>query len=340
MTRLFSSTLTKPPIAKPIISPMKLYSPSTDQPLFATALIDWNSYNNGGAISAVGVIYNLDQGATTAQIGRILSVYIDNSASNVPVYVSFPDTGFEVVCGPGDTTTQTVITSGVVAKVYGVGFTGGPQPLTTVIFCNQVLQPSAASDFATFTPLYFCSTTNTLVPNNTAYRSLAVGDYTIIGDAQINATGTPVSNTPPARASFPWPAGFSKSGCYVYITAILLEISGYTFYGSTATVAFNRQGAVTLEDTLGSVKLRGGLANTSTGANSGRAGVAKTLLSWSGLQIKARCDSANPFTLGLDQTVGLYDQDIYYNNGVGTGYLDFIFAHATVICTLRDESTL
>jgi hypothetical protein len=314
--------------------PMTLYTPTNEQPRFAPIKIDWKLYNANGAIPNVGIDVNLGQLTSGgASLGRIASVFIDNSTSNVPVYVVMADTGFTVPCGPGDSVTTPVITSDTAVKIYGVGFTGGSQPRTDVYFTNQVLQPSQSSDFHTVIPQLLCSTANVAVANNTPYRAQAAGDRMLAATCDLTALGYA-----PARPGFAfdwvWPNDFANisSGAYVYITAISMMIAGSRatlvgatppYYGYVATLG--------LWDTVGAARFLADHQREIIPDSS--VTFTEQLFSWTGLQIKAQIGINNRFSFGY------FDGEaMYYNNA--TQYFDNAWLRVSLVYTARDERTL
>ena len=158
------------PIAQPLY--LKSPHPANSKPTRISVTIDWSDYG-APATSAIGINVNLQLGNNQAQaIDSIRSVYIDNTFSDVPVYVFFPDSGFVAVAAPNSVTVQPVITSVQTALVYAEGFTD-VAPTTTVIFTNAELNP------------YFIDT-NFLLPPILTY----VGDNTAAIFDAVNLTVT------------------------------------------------------------------------------------------------------------------------------------------------------
>jgi hypothetical protein len=329
MSRLFNTSAypVVPPKQRLAVQPMTLYTPTNEQPLFSAYFIDWTQYNNAGALPNVGISLDVAQvTAGSATMSRIASVYIDNTSSNTPVYVVFPDTGFTVACGPGDTISQTVITSKTNAVVYGVGFTGGPQPLTTVYFSNQVLQPSQGADFSTFIPQYAASTSNPNIPNNTPYRGLALGDQQFTYQAPVQSSSIPTAPVAITDTTLPFN---SPLGTYLYITAIALSLNGVVTRTAgtvtqTATYTFMLYSSDNqlFANSLFAVAIAAGAQSFAVNAQ---------LYSQQNMQLKVRADAAIPIKLGQRGNT-----PAFFNNGAG--YLDVVTLSAAITFTLRNEN--
>jgi len=335
MSRLFNSSAYPLTAPKQRLSaqPMKLYVPTNEQPLFTAYFIDWSLYNNAGALPNVGIPLDLaNVTAGSAHMSRIASVYIDNTSSNVPVYVVFPDTGFTVACGPGDAVSQTVLTAKTDAVVYGVGFTGGPQPLTTVYFSNQVLQPSSGADFGTVLPQYICSTTNANIPNNTSFRNLAIGDQQLSGAVQVWTSGNPGAPGTPTDAAIAWPAGYTALGCYVYITSVKLNLVG-TVNRTAGAAAENTFSTYSLYSADGELNIFTGYSQNLPAATVVNGTINAPLYSNDSLQIKVRCDSGNSIKIGQNGANALF-----FNTGGAYG--DAVRLFYQIQYTIRNETTL
>lgn len=125
-----------------IAQPLFLKTPHApnSNPTRVSIAINWADYG-APATNAIGVNVNLTQGSNQQNlIDSIRSVYIDNTFSDVAVYVYFADSGFLAVAAPNSVTIQPVITSLRQALIYSEGFTD-VAPSVTVIFTNAELNP-------------------------------------------------------------------------------------------------------------------------------------------------------------------------------------------------------
>lgn len=103
--------------------------------------IDWTTYPASSALPNQNVILNLGGNGVTATLPNIRSIFIDNTNSNVPIYVFFPDTKHSVTCAPNAEGWFPVYTNGLIAWIIGEGFVTGQIPATLVLFTNIFVQP-------------------------------------------------------------------------------------------------------------------------------------------------------------------------------------------------------
>lgn len=99
-------------------------------------VIDWSRYGVGTLMPRLGVDINLTAQQTERPLDYIRSVYIDNSFSDFPVFVQFPDTKFTVICPPQAVGLFPVVTNLWAATIYGEGFFNGVLPVTSLQFMN------------------------------------------------------------------------------------------------------------------------------------------------------------------------------------------------------------
>lgn len=180
---------------RPVASPLFLERPHEkwSTPTRISITIDWSDYG-APTLQEIGVSVNLVAGASTPNvIDSIRSVYIDNTFSNVPVYVYFPDSGQVIVAPPNSVTTQPAMTSLQSALIFSEGF-GDVPPTTTVIFTNAELAPYLIDTAFSIPPVltYVGQTLTYLVPQppntsaifsnvplgNTAIQRLSIGVIT------------------------------------------------------------------------------------------------------------------------------------------------------------------
>jgi hypothetical protein len=370
MARLFNGVLLKSALFSPTAQPITLFGKSNLPPLQVSAFIDWKLYNNNGAIKTVGIPLDLGSGGTfqaantggtganTAVIDRVVSVYIDNSGSNVPVYVVFPDTGHTIICGPQSTETDLALTNGLKVIIYGLGFTGGPQPTTQIFFSNTILQANSSPEVSFVAPQYFASDTAPGITNQTPYRALAVGDrQTSIAYNPIVQTTAPtftgsnnvISNSMPTT-NFNF--GSTSLGTYVYITAVYIVMSSawFDFNNTTANgTLWEADCTFSVQDvTFGSfnfqipqaqvVSLGSGPSTNVTAQFHDTRTVA--LLQMSGLQIKARADAS--FSVSMNRPLGINAGATAFTGPLSTscGARDSGNIITTFTYTIRDESNL
>lgn len=126
-------------IGTPLGNPTGLCLPPVDGvPKYTALYIDWAQYSVGDARQNGGVTCDINQGVTTP-LDKIRSVYIDNTFSDVAIYVSFPDSKYTVVAPPGAIVCAPVVTNQFTVNVFGTGFTDDNLPNTNVFFLNVTL---------------------------------------------------------------------------------------------------------------------------------------------------------------------------------------------------------
>jgi hypothetical protein len=203
MARSFGTIVTTPYGLGLYSLPISLGVKKLVQPSMMAANIVWANYGAGGNKPNVGVNVNMGNQGVVNKLDRILSVYIDNTQSNSPVYVQFPDTDFTVSCGPNSEIFQAVITNLLEANIYGEGFTAGVQPTTAVYFLNTLVNPSSNSELPVNYPQYLASPT-VISPNplfNGAYGNPALGDLVAFTGLNIGSQGA-------LQILAPQPSGF------------------------------------------------------------------------------------------------------------------------------------
>lgn len=345
---------------KPIAQPIGIYKPTRQQPVALPVVINWTQYNNAGAIANAGVSVDMSSGAagTPYVLDHIASVSIDNTFSNVPIYVYFPDTGFTVVCAPDSTVQSHVVSNGLAAYIFGLGFTGGVQPYTTITFYNTVI-PNAIGQESTYVqPQNLASVySGNPVTNQTPYRNLALGDRVM--NQQINAqttvsgaTVTPLMvtssgvslindsvHTPPSL-SFQFSP--NNAGAYVYITGFDISMSYSIIWASAVGGgAVQTTGNIYFQDTSGAFLYRARFTTNLNMQTTSQWVVDNSyqLIAKENLQVKLPANQN--FTFGVDAclhydgtytvTGGPYGTITQKSNGVLTLNVNY---------TVRDESNL
>lgn len=106
-------------------------------PLF----VDWAFYGASSSNNKIGIEQDL-KGTVAAQlIPKVVSVYIDNLGSNVPVYTRFPSTGFVIAAPPNSADWYNCISSDLRVEIYGIGFVTGQIPKTNFYFTDAYVPP-------------------------------------------------------------------------------------------------------------------------------------------------------------------------------------------------------
>lgn len=163
-------------------------------------LIDWSLYGVSSSLTSIGVNVSLiGQGATAAIIPRMTSVYIDNTQSNVPVFLKFIDTGQVIPCQPFSSGWFQCLTNGVSAIIFGVGFVTGQIPVTQLHFTDAYVAPFNSLEISQSRVLEKASrsiTRGTTIYNQD-YAVPAIGDQTTQTQLYVGVANTAnVMNTP------------------------------------------------------------------------------------------------------------------------------------------------
>ena len=106
-----------------------------------SALIKWADYGVGSALSEFVVQVIFSQSGTIPIGFKPLSVYINNLGSDLPIYVFFPDTGYEVVAPPNSEGWYPIIANALIAWIGGLNFQDGFVPVTTIFFTDLEIPP-------------------------------------------------------------------------------------------------------------------------------------------------------------------------------------------------------
>lgn len=172
------------------------------QGVAAPFLFNWLSYGASTAVPAL--VVPLDMSSLAKTLGALRSVYIDNTGSDTPIYVYFPDTQQTIVCQPNCTIWAPCYTNNMQAWVAGLGFLTGDIPSTYIMFTNLTVPPAVDIELATAINLWRAS--SSITRGNTIYNSNlgvpALGDQTInyfdapsgLGVIHNNLWGTPFAS--------------------------------------------------------------------------------------------------------------------------------------------------
>lgn len=128
-------------IGAPFVQPTKLCTPQIEAPAMVPLNFIWANYGVSQLNPDVTVPIDVNVGASKKLISSIRGVYIDNTQSAGSVYVYFPDTKMNVVCGPYATAFQPVMTGGLQCLVIGKGFGTNDPSQTNVFLLNTPINP-------------------------------------------------------------------------------------------------------------------------------------------------------------------------------------------------------
>lgn len=167
----------------------------------------------------VRVPISLEQG-NVKPLERIVTLYVDNSQSNVTVYVRFYDTLQTIVAPAGACIYESVTSNNLNFDVFADGFTNFiDQPQTQIIVSNRYVSPQTDYEQQQVRPQYLGSVyPNNPVLNQQKYRALAVGDlmYANWIEVDSSATANGISITFVAPITLP--------GYYIYLTDISIFV--------------------------------------------------------------------------------------------------------------------
>lgn len=123
---------------RPIGQPMNMCTPVWNKgPRIVRTDINWADYGASSLNQQIGIYLNLlGQGQVTTALDAIRSVYIDNTFSEVAVYVQAVDTLFTVICPANAVVMSPFATSLQEAVIYAEGFVDGKIPTTSIHFMN------------------------------------------------------------------------------------------------------------------------------------------------------------------------------------------------------------
>lgn len=177
--RNFISYPTKTYIGVPFSQPINLCGGRVPAKICPLS-INWLVYGVSSSVPNMGVTVNLDALSPAPILSKIVSVYIDNTDSAIPIFVLFPDTGFVAVAQPNSTLWLPVLTKSTRCVVYGVGFVTGAIPETLVYLCDEYVSGMVDIE-RLFTYPQFRSSMRIPSQNifSTGYNAPALGDQTI-----------------------------------------------------------------------------------------------------------------------------------------------------------------
>lgn len=104
--------------------------------------LNWLAYGAGTLVPNLSVRVSLF-GTNVQNLPKIRSVYIDNTNSNVPLYVTALDTGHTVQAAPQSSQWQVLITNDVNFSITGIGFSNDSLPQTSIFFTDVAVPPSS-----------------------------------------------------------------------------------------------------------------------------------------------------------------------------------------------------
>lgn len=283
--RTFSGILIRPYLGVPYMVPTAMCGRDVK---VVPIVIDWSAYNVSSSLSSMGIAVSfVGAGATASLIPRLAMVYIDNTSSNVPVYIRFSDSGQVIVAQPYSAGWYPCLTATFTATIYGVGFVTGQIPITQFLFSDTFVPPFSALELQQAQVLYKASrsiTRGTTIFNQD-FSVPAIGDQTTQTTLNLTTNGVTatVMNTPyAAPANFLYLIGLSIFLCNVArasggVYDLFLESTGaagilfqWNFGVGTAQsnlLMFNQTGMNLKLDAAQTWRLRGDTNNLNAGSN-------------------------------------------------------------------------
>lgn len=216
MSRNFIGVQKKPYIGAFPSLGIDLCKPTNTAPQIVPLFIQWNTYQLASGPDASVILNFAQSGPGGVLLDRIVSVYIDNLGSDVPVFVYFPDTGYTIPAAAGSCNWYPAITNAKECEIIALGMTPGDLSTTRVFVSNVRFDTFSNSELDQAIALWRASPTISRGTTiyNTQYGIPALGDTTFQANLNLvpggNVTG--VMNTPIAGYSF------------IYITELYLNL--------------------------------------------------------------------------------------------------------------------
>lgn len=224
--RSFAGIPVKPYIGIPYSKPIDLCGgrlPAKICPLD----INWLSYGASSSVPNMGVSVNLETQTPAPILTKIVSVFIDNTNSIVPIFIYFEDTGFVAVAQPNSTLWLPVLTGLTRCVVYGVTFATGAIPVTRIFLCDQYVEGFSDIERLLTFPQFRASgdiPSESLFTNG--YGSPTLGDRSAGMTAQFNV----LSTTPAFSQGVLIP--YTTPGKIISINSLYGFVSGAELIGS------------------------------------------------------------------------------------------------------------
>lgn len=141
MSLNFSNFMPVPYIGQPVGKLIGTFTPLETDPRVQLVKIAWADYGASSNNPNVAISVNLRSQGGPVLVGggyldAVRSVYIDNTFSDVPIFVQFTDDLFTVVMPPRSVGWLPVATSVQECTILGVNFVTGNIPTTTIHFSN------------------------------------------------------------------------------------------------------------------------------------------------------------------------------------------------------------
>lgn len=199
-------------VGTPFIKPISVYGINGQS---VPIHLNWNDYQASTSKPNIVVQVDMSNQLVASKIQILRSVYIDNTGSDVPVYVIFPDTGCVVPCQPNCAIWAPCYTAGMIALVAGLGFLTGDIPTTQVTFTNLIIPPAANLEIQTAVSLWKASAT---ITRGTTIYNTNLG-VPALGDQYIQALVDPTVSGGTYTV-------FNFGINFIYVTEIIFDFVG------------------------------------------------------------------------------------------------------------------
>jgi len=196
---------------------------------------DWAAYGVGPANPNLVVNVNLNANSSAPILDKIRSIYIDNLASAVPIFVQFLDTNFTVVAQPNSAGWYPVFTNNYLFTVSGLGFTTDNIPSTSIYVTNILVYAYTDNSLTSVQPQYIGSpfiqgSQGGAAIGTTGFGPPALGDQS--EDYSRIITGQGLFNSPAI-----FPVGWS-----IYLTSIQLSLFGAVGVSAVSNLTWSISG--------------------------------------------------------------------------------------------------
>lgn len=185
---------------------------------------NWSAYGVGPANPNLVVNVNLNANSNAPILDKIRSIYIDNLASAVPIFVQFLDTNFTVVAQPNSAGWYPVFTNNYLFTVSGLGFTTDNIPSTLIYVTNILVYAYTDNSLTSVQPQYIGTPFIQGAQGGAAIATTGLGPPAL-GDQSQNFS--PLITGQGLFEQILFPVGYST-----YLTAIQLGLFGAV--GTTA----------------------------------------------------------------------------------------------------------
>lgn len=232
-----------------LVQDTNLCMPATKPSRIIGLVVNWIGYG-APTLPNIGIEVSLPSQASD-KLGKIGSIYIDNTNSSVPIYINFPDTGFCVTAPPSTSVWYPVFTNVFRFQIICLNIASGFEPLTKIFISNREIGPSVDNEFFNVVPQYIGSRliqrSNTIA---SGFGAPALGDQCACAISAVTGTNTfgSLGMQFPATSTIILPVTTPNTDFY-YITAIQITLSELSAVLSAAGGILNMIGSFADQNT-------------------------------------------------------------------------------------------